>query len=471
MNSAGRPPRGIPARDLVSLTAIALLLATIVMIAHPELPFVYNNLELHVAFATMAAFVLSVVALVLLGRYRRTRSARDLLALVAILVIMGKDLFLSALTAILSQDPDEQDTWAFHLVRVVGAGLLAAAAFMPEGPLRNPRRTQRIVGVSVAGALAVILGALYGLGSDLPGQFEDPPTDRESLERFGTQPVLTALESLAAGCYGAAAVGFARHADRYGDRFQMWLGLYSIVLGVAFVNYAIYPTLFTELVYVGDLLWLLAMSVLLYGTAREIAALQRAVAEAAVLDERRKFARDLHDGIAQELAFIASRIRWSRDQPPSEGEMTQIMESVERALDDARGSIAALKRPADEPLHVALARTAEDVASRLGGRIVLDLDEDARASGAWREALTRIVREAVANAIRHGHAHSVRLELRGGDSPLLRVSDDGDGFDPGVPHPHSFGLTSMRERTEALGGTFVLESAPGRGTSVEVLIP
>ena len=90
----------------------------------------------------------------------------------------------------------------------------------------------------------------------------------------------------------------------------------------------------------------------------------------------------------------------------------------------------------------------------------------------WRDALAKIVREAVANAIRHGHARTVNVALHDGRGVTLRITDDGDGFNLEAPRSaSSFGLVSMRERTESLGGEFRLQSTPGEGTAIEVLIP
>ena len=83
----------------------------------------------------------------------------------------------------------------------------------------------------------------------------------------------------------------------------------------------------------------------------------------------------------------------------------------------------------------------------------------------------RIAREAVGNAVRHGGATHVRLVLRG-NPPTLDIEDDGTGFDPAAPRsPHSFGIRSMRERAESLGGELEIGSAPGEGTHVVVLLP
>jgi NarL family two-component system sensor histidine kinase LiaS len=151
---------------------------------------------------------------------------------------------------------------------------------------------------------------------------------------------------------------------------------------------------------------------------------------------------------------------------------SQIMESLQRALDESRGAISALSRPVYEPLHIALAHAADEVAGRLGARLELDLEEGVAVSAAWEEALPQILREALVNAVRHGRARRVAVHLRDQDGIWLRISDDGEGFDHSQPRSAaSFGLTSVKERTESLGGEFKLSSAPGQGTSVEILVP
>jgi signal transduction histidine kinase len=468
----GRSAAG--ARYAVSLTATVCLVVTVLLDAVPDLVPVYGNHSLHVALETTAALVLVLVATVLAGRYRRTASARDLLALLAVCVLAVNNLFLSVLTAVVTDHASAFTTWACHGTYVLGPVLLAAAALAPAKPLPRRRRAELVAVGGTAAALGAIVIVTAALGSELPGQFASPPTDRESLELFRQQPILTVLESFAALCFAIAAGALAYHADRTRDVFEMWLALFAVIASVAFVNYALFPTLYTELNYAGDVLLLLADLALLIGTTREIASYQAAVAQAAVLEERRRLARDLHDGVAQELAFISSQLRWSGGDPAQGWDVEQIAESVERALDESRGAIAALSRPVHEPLHVALAQTAKDVADRLGGRLTLDLRPGVDVPQPWRDALGRIVREAVANAIRHGHARTVGVELSNGDrgGVRLRVSDDGEGFDTAEPLPAtSFGLISMKERTESLGGEFSVASTPNEGTTVEVRIP
>jgi signal transduction histidine kinase len=151
--------------------------------------------------------------------------------------------------------------------------------------------------------------------------------------------------------------------------------------------------------------------------------------------------------------------------------MARIASAADRALDESRRAIAALTRPLDEPLAAVLADVAADVAGRVGLELELDLPEEAVVSPQTREALLRIVREAVTNATRHGGASEISVELAAGEGLRLRVQDNGRGFDAEAVNGYGFGLTSMRERAEALGGSLTLGPRAGGGTTVEVSLP
>jgi signal transduction histidine kinase len=213
--------------------------------------------------------------------------------------------------------------------------------------------------------------------------------------------------------------------------------------------------------------------VLVAAAGAEIGGYWRRIAEVAVLEERRRMARDLHDGLAQELAFAATQARVLADTSEHPTRARLVAAAAERALDESRRAIAALTRPLDEPLEVTVAQAAEEVCGRFGIPLALDVQPGLVASPATREALLRILREAVSNAARHSAASEVRVRLRGGDGLSLRVEDDGRGFDTDdLSHLSGrFGLVSMRERAEAAGGTFALVSRVEGGTSVEVTLP
>jgi signal transduction histidine kinase len=207
------------------------------------------------------------------------------------------------------------------------------------------------------------------------------------------------------------------------------------------------------------------------GAAREIAAWQDQLAETAASGERRRIARELHDGLAQELAFIVGQTRSLVEQSGEDGPFSHIAAAAERALDESRTAIAALSRRVDDPLDVALAQAAEDVAARTGAQIRFDLTPGIQVAPEVREDLARIVREAVSNAARHGEASTVTVALSNTDGIRVSVTDDGKGFDPDAPRRRGFGLTSMRERAELRGATVVVQSRPGEGTKVEVVLP
>jgi signal transduction histidine kinase len=186
----------------------------------------------------------------------------------------------------------------------------------------------------------------------------------------------------------------------------------------------------------------------------------------ATSEERRRVARDLHDGLAHELAFIASKAR--RSGAPRE--MKELSGAADRALDEARRAITVLSLSAPQSLVTALTQTAEDLGARLGVPVLVDLDEHAEVDADVAEQLLRIAREGLTNAAVHADAHYVTVSLREATDGGYRlvIADDGRGFDPDDVDPTRFGLVSMRERAASFGGVFSVDSSPGGGTRLEV---
>jgi signal transduction histidine kinase len=180
-------------------------------------------------------------------------------------------------------------------------------------------------------------------------------------------------------------------------------------------------------------------------------------------------ARDLHDGLTQELAYISVQSQRLGDRP--DPAIAGLMRAAaQRALDEARQAIGALSRAPDEPFPVALERMSDDMAHRYEVKVVSRLDSEAHVAHERAEALLRIVAEAVRNAVRHGAAEMIELRLTA-DPLCLAIIDDGRGFDTGRGRPGGFGLTSMRERAEAMGAEFDVTSEAGCGTTVRVTWP
>lgn len=200
----------------------------------------------------------------------------------------------------------------------------------------------------------------------------------------------------------------------------------------------------------------------------------------AVLDERTRLAREIHDGLAQTLAFL--KLEAARMQTfVSKGEMEAITRTVQachRTLSDAyldaRQAIDNLRRIPDELLGDWLELTAADFNTLTGLEVdVSNVHLTHVFSPGMKAQLTRIVQEALTNIRKHAQACKVTISACEHDGvAVLEVSDNGRGFMPEETQPASqYGLRSMRERAEAIGADFQITSAPGAGTTVRLCIP
>ena len=461
---AQRPPRLTPQRLTLTVTAFALAVTLLVVVV-PQLRFAYRAPALHVVLETAEACVALVVAYLVGGRFREHRRLQEILLTCGLLVLAAANLFLSALPiALLSQD-EELSRWAPLGVRLLGTMLIGAAALVPPETTVNTGRVRRGV---LGGAVLVVLltAAAVGWGDRLPPVI-DPTLDLTDSGRalLGGHPVALAAQGLNLLLYATAAVAFTRQADQSrDDELLRWLGAGCALAAVARVDYLLFPSLYSEFVYVGDAFRLGFYLFLLIGAAREIRSYW---ARAAVLEDRRRLARDLHDGLTQELSFIYAQAQRLEAHPEDRRTAQQISGAAGRALDEARHAIGALTRPADQAFGVSLQQTVEDLARRYDVQTATAIEEEVVVTPQQAEAIFRITGEALRNAVRHGHARCVSVGLT--SEPLvLTVEDDGRGFDPNEVVSRGFGLTSMRERAEGAGASYALTSADGQGTKVRV---
>jgi signal transduction histidine kinase len=188
--------------------------------------------------------------------------------------------------------------------------------------------------------------------------------------------------------------------------------------------------------------------------------------------ERRRIARDLHDGVAQELAFLVTQAKTIRRSEAAVDSLRLLEATAQRALDETRLAITGLTSDGSETVAAAIEVAAQEVADREGVRLLLELDDAVDVPAHVRDDFVRIVCEAATNAIRHGRASALKVVLSGGDAVRLQVIDDGVGFEPSrVPNRGGrFGLISMSERARALGGDLRIVSEPGMGTRVELAV-
>jgi signal transduction histidine kinase/ligand-binding sensor domain-containing protein len=230
---------------------------------------------------------------------------------------------------------------------------------------------------------------------------------------------------------------------------------------------------------------LLALALLGAGYAawqRRLAGVERQFQ--AVLGERTRIAREIHDTLAQgfvavsvHLELVAQLMRNSAEAAREQLEHAQAL--VRSSLEDARMSIWELRSqtPEREDLATRMLRMAEEVVARNGAPARVQMQvagTNHPLQPDLERELARIAREAVVNAVRHGRPKNILLRLEFDGSMFgMEVRDDGEGFagaPPGRNEGH-FGILGMRERAQAMGADLTVESAAGEGTRVQVKLP
>ncbi|MGX1761369.1 GAF domain-containing sensor histidine kinase [Streptomyces lydicus] len=203
--------------------------------------------------------------------------------------------------------------------------------------------------------------------------------------------------------------------------------------------------------------------------------------ELTIAGERARLAHELHDAVAQKLFSLrltaqAATALVDRDPARAKDELHQVTALAAEAADELRAAVVELRPAAlDEDGLVATLRSQAQVLDRAHSARVTFAAHSVRAlPAAQEEALLRVAQEALHNALRHSGAELVGVTLtRSGQGALLRIADDGCGFDPGAVRRagRHLGLVSMRDRASGVGGKLTVESEPGKGTTVEMEVP
>ncbi len=206
--------------------------------------------------------------------------------------------------------------------------------------------------------------------------------------------------------------------------------------------------------------------------------------EVAIGEERSRIAREIHDGVAQSLAFAGLKVDLAtrlldRDADRARAELALARTTVRDAIAELRRSIFAL-RPVDLERHGfvdTVRRYADDFGPQNGVQVQVEIQEVGDVDVRNEAILFRIFQEAMHNVAKHAGARTVTVHL-GRDAEgrtFVDVADDGAGFDVDavgdrVTSAGGLGLRQMRERVEARGGTFEMHSAPGEGTRVRAAL-
>jgi two-component system NarL family sensor kinase len=372
------------------------------------------------------------------------RRNRELAILNAIAQALNRSVDLNqALQAALAQVAellDLQTGWIWLLSEETGESYLAAAQNLPPALADNPRRME---------------GSCYCLDTYHAGDL-----DGAANVNVVTCSRLKGLLDGTAGLLYHASIPLYAHGKELG------------VLNVASPDWRELAPEDLRLLYtVGDLL----------GIAIERARLFVRSAQLGAVEERNRLAREIHDTLAQGLSAIALRLETADALMEARSDPVQVSAALRQALDLTRSNLEAARRSVLDLRAAPLeGRSLAEALQALANRASTEqLTVRCETVGRHRPlpvrvevGLYRIAQEALNNVTHHAEASLVTLRLVTTPEQVeLFVQDDGRGFDPSETPQGRYGLVGMNERVRLLGGTLGLESSPGEGTRVRVLIP
>lgn len=294
----------------------------------------YNNPSLFIVFNTGLGVFGGMIAFLFIGHVRQTDSARGARVVIGISTFAFGNLIFGGLIPALASPGDSLAIWGAALAHVIGAGFLVAAA------LAGAKRTAaRVLGVELPAALIALLA-----GSVVAGAFgADQTLTATGVPMLsGDTNVAIATTHVVVGLMLAvAAVAFLR-LDRQGGGkgFEVWIAAGCLLSAYARVG-SISALASTERLWSGDLLRVSAYACWLVAAARETASYWDAAVRLALLEDRRRIAEELHDGVAQDLAFILMQSRLAQ-RLSDEPHLPTVVTAAERALGQTREAIRAL---------------------------------------------------------------------------------------------------------------------------------
>jgi signal transduction histidine kinase len=416
-------------------------------------------------------------------RYLEIRRPVDVHVALAFGVLGVSNLYAAAIPLVVTPQSSVFERGAYFLLLTH----TAAAALFLSGLAILPARTNTSTRMSkfglACGAALAIAAPVVAL---TPIQALPPLLDTSAYELLATgnpldyllpgqQATLVVANLAIAAALLICAVGYTEKGWHERDAHGLALGAALIFMFFGQVDTLIFPLVPIDYLGAGDVSRLVGQALLLSNvmsrTAREFAA-------SAKREERLRLSRELHDGLAQQLASL--RLRLSRLAQPMDVADVPLrdLQVAERILEsaslEARRSIAALRaqyvrwQDFEQALTAFSAEfsLAHDVETHVRIEpcdLVVDPQLQADVLG--------VIHEAFANAARHGDAKQIEAIVGlAGDALYLTVHDDGRGFDPAIA-PRGVGLQSMIERVSSHGGRLVIDSNPGNGTSVRAWLP
>jgi signal transduction histidine kinase len=495
-------PNALSPRTAVIAASIALAAVTLVL-AVLRIPLAHVAPSLALVLGTAQTVLALVVASLAFARYRATADVPSGFEASGFLVLamaggvgtvaeatgMDRSIGLSA------EAPTLLPLYLWGVAGLLGAALFVVAALPPAQAFRRPV----VLGAVAFVMPAVLLGDLVvaglvdplQLGAAVPAEQSGPAGTVAGA--FAASGTFSVIHLLCAALFALAAVAYLRRTTPRGAIPAPFFVMGCILAAFAQAHFALAPVTFTGVVATGDVLEFGFFAVLFVGlqratredlsTLRESHELLRESRAAEVADaesrQRMRLARELHDGLVQQLwaasldfeqlrSLIGGGDRSVRHQADRVGH------SLSAAATEARRTLHVLR--SSEPAVAALADVLPGRLRELYERwgYTTELHDDgslAQINGALTAELVRICDEALTNIQKHADATAVRITVGRTDEGIaLSISDNGRGFTPRRQHS-GVGLVGMRERAARIGARLTIESADGDGTRVTLVVP
>ena len=491
---------------MLAATVVVLALASAAVVLVPGLGGQHVEAGLDLVLDTFATVVTLAVAVVAWVRYREIgapvalfqASAFLVLAVVSatsLLFIVGRlDVAFADFGLDMPREAQPQITTAGHLI---AAALLVTGGVVSLWDRRVPQPWLILLGPT-----AVVMALIWAAGVWSPSV---PPLSGvfilvtlptwPSFQPLPPSPTTlgVTLHLLGGGLFLVAAELTRRHHRRHGAMGDSFLAVGLVFAAFGETHTAFYPGTYGGLVTSGDILTVAFAVVLLIGIEAEARATRAALGRAnetlgrlkdadvrrAALEERTRLSRELHDGLAQDLWLAKLKVGRLSALPGLDPDARAVCDELAGAIDaglaDARQAVMTLRLGSEPAVSLSelMSRYVDDFGDRFGLRAEFECEAELPRLTPRAEAeLLRIAQEALNNVVRHADATVVRVRASVVDSHLeLVVGDNGSGFEPTEVREGTFGLASMRERAQIIGGELTVDSRPQDGTRIRVCVP
>jgi signal transduction histidine kinase len=502
VTAQGKTRRAGRAFDLALLLLTELLtVVTAVVLFVPGFSIAVIAPGLDDVINTAATLSAGGIALLAWIRFRETRQLDALYHASAFLALfvggaIGLGLLLSHADVPLGFShtaPGQAPLYLWTLQRATAAGLLVMGGLAVLRGWTVPTR-RSVVAVSLGPTAALISAAalILAFARQLPALVPQATLDLSTrpIDRLDaallSAPMITLQLAVAALCLGGAVAYVRIHRMRGANhRFSAYLAAALVIAAFSQLHSAVVSGTYDGIVASADVLRLAFYGLMLIAVAdearRDLIALREANANLvrlraedsarAATEERARLAREIHDGLVQELwlaRLTNGQLAHAKRIPAQAREViARVDEILEGALAEARQAVAALQPVQSSTLGEELSGLAEDFADHFGLEIEFSLDNDpGQLPGAVQSEVVRICREALNNVRKHADASVVRIRLLADDTDIrLMVADNGKGFDL-ASETAGFGLQGMRQRAQSIGGWLSVESQLLDGTKV-----